>query len=100
MSRTRTRLTSPPAAAFPRGIVPRASVVRVSVVLLSTLLLAIAGGGCAATRVKPWDRDLLSEKKMQFNPSPMESAADDHIYFSKEGSTGGQNVGGGGCGCN
>jgi hypothetical protein len=25
---------------------------------------------------------------------------DEHIYFSKEGSTGGQEVGGGGCGCN
>ena len=27
-------------------------------------------------------------------------AVDDHIYFSKEGSTGGSDVGGGGCGCN
>jgi hypothetical protein len=69
-------------------------------VLLSIFVLAAAGGGCAAMKVHPWDRDLLSEKKMQFNPSPMESAADDHIYFSKEGSTGGQGVGGGGCGCN
>jgi uncharacterized protein DUF4266 len=33
-------------------------------------------------------------------PSPQESDMDDHIYFSKEGSTGGQQVGGGGCGCN
>lgn len=56
--------------------------------------------GCAAMSVKPWDRDLLAEKKMSFNPQPMHMALDDHIYFSKEGSTGGQNVGGGGCGCN
>jgi hypothetical protein len=56
--------------------------------------------GCAAMSVKPWDRDLLAEKKMSFNPLPMHSALDDHIYFSKEGSTGGQSVGGGGCGCN
>lgn len=56
--------------------------------------------GCAAMSVKPWDRDLLAEKKMNFNPQPTHMALDDHIYFSKEGSTGGLNVGGGGCGCN
>lgn len=50
--------------------------------------------------MRPWDRDLLAEKKMQFVPHPMAQAIDDHIYFSKEGSTGGQEVGGGGCGCN
>ncbi len=65
------------------------------------LLAALASlTGCAAMAVKPWDRDLLAEKKMGFNPQPMHLALDDHIYFSKEGSTGGLNVGGGGCGCN
>jgi hypothetical protein len=65
-------------------------------------LLAVAGlaSGCAATAVKPWDRDLLAQQKMRLVPSPREAAVDDHIYFSKEGSTGGQSVGGGGCGCN
>jgi hypothetical protein len=62
---------------------------------LGTLL-----AGCSATAVKPWDRDLLSEKKMRFTPSPMLNSVDDHIYFSKEGSTGGTDVSGGGCGCN
>jgi hypothetical protein len=65
---------------------------------LLALVLA-ATGGCAAT-VRPWDRDLLAEKKMRFTPSAAEMAVDDHIYFSKEGSTGGHGVGGGGCGCN
>ncbi|MEP7027062.1 MAG: DUF4266 domain-containing protein [Candidatus Eisenbacteria bacterium] len=55
-------------------------------------------GGCAT--VHPWDRDLLAQKKMQLVPSPMQHAVDEHVYFSKEGSTGGQDVGGGGCGCN
>jgi hypothetical protein len=68
--------------------------------LLAAVAIVVVGGGCAALRVKPWDRDLLAEKKMRFNPLPMESAVDDHIYFSKEASTGGQDVGGGGCGCN
>lgn len=61
--------------------------------------LAAAACGCAAT-VKPWDRDLLAQKKMSYAPIPIERGIDDHIYFSKEGSTGGAGVGGGGCGCN
>lgn len=64
------------------------------------LALAASCVGCAATAVKPWDRDLLSQKKMRFIPLPMENATDEHIYFSKEGSLGGHDVGGGGCGCN
>jgi len=50
--------------------------------------------------VKPWDRDLLAEPEMSFQPLPVEAAVDQHVYFSREGSTGGQEVGGGGCGCN
>ena len=50
--------------------------------------------------VKPWDRDLLAEKQMQLTPDPMENSMDQHIYFSKEASSGGQAIGGGGCGCN
>jgi hypothetical protein len=66
------------------------------------LLLALAGltGGCAAAAMRPWDRDLLAERKMSFTPSPRQSAVDQHIYSSREGSTGGLEVGGGGCGCN
>ena len=62
------------------------------------LALSSAAAGCAT--VKPWDRDLLAKESMKFAPLPIESAADEHIYFSKEGSTGGASVGGGGCGCN
>jgi hypothetical protein len=63
-------------------------------------LLLLCAGGCATTSVKPWDRDLLAQPKMRLVPHPMEHAIDEHIYFSKEGSTGGADVGGGGCGCN
>jgi hypothetical protein len=55
---------------------------------------------CSLERVKPWERDLLAGKKMQLTPSPLEAALDEHIYFSKEASSGGAGVGGGGCGCN
>jgi len=64
------------------------------------LVLGAACSGCAATAVRPWDRDLLAKKQMRFVPLPMEYAVDEHIYFSKEGSIGGHGVGGGGCGCN
>jgi hypothetical protein len=65
---------------------------------VALLFLLAMSAGCAT--VQPWDRDLLSEKKMGFTPNPMIQSVDDHVYFSKEGSTGGQEVGGGGCGCN
>jgi hypothetical protein len=70
--------------------------------LHAVLLLVLASlvSGCAATAVRPWDRDLLAQKQMRLTPAPMVSAVDDHIYFSKEGSMGGMDVGGGGCGCN
>lgn len=68
-------------------------------VLLSLAALALTSG-CAAMSVKPWDRDLLAEKPMRFIPLPIEHGVDQHIYFSKEASTGGQDAGGGGCGCN
>ena len=70
--------------------------VRVLFRFMMFALLLIAG--CAT--VQPWDRDLLAQKKMAFNPSPMLQSVDEHIYFSKEGSMGGTTVGGGGCGCN
>ncbi len=50
--------------------------------------------------VKPWEKDILAQKDMQFPPDGMFGFSDDHIYFSKEASTGGNGVGGGGCGCN
>lgn len=54
--------------------------------------------GCAG--VQPWDRDLLARDDMQLVSDPIEAATDDHIYFSKEASSGGRGFGGGGCGCN
>jgi len=65
--------------------------------ILITILVAFAA---ACSEVKPWDRDLLADPAMQLVPSPVDSALDEHIFFSKEASSGGQGVGGGGCGCN
>lgn len=60
--------------------------------------LALSASGCAT--VKPWDRDLLAQPAMRLSPHSLLGAVDDHIYFSKEGSTGGASAAGGGCGCN
>jgi hypothetical protein len=56
--------------------------------------------GCSSMGVEPWDRDLLSQDSMQLVPDYFDNFYDQHIYFSKEASSGGQGVGGGGCGCN
>jgi len=70
-------------------------------ILAAALLLAAAAAeGCASKRVHPWDRDLLAQVPMRLVPYPMIHAVDDHVYFSKEGATGGDDVSGGGCGCN
>ncbi len=70
----------------------------VGVILLAAAAASLSS--CAAMSVKPWDRDLLAQPKMRFQPLPMVHAVDNHIYFSKEGSMGGDDVSGGGCGCN
>lgn len=67
----------------------------------AVIVLAVLGAaGCETFQVRPWDRDLLARPEMQLDPNPILRGIDDHIYFSKEGSTGGADVGGGGCGCN
>ena len=43
---------------------------------------------------------ILSRPDMQLNSAPLTNALENHIYFSKEASSGGMSFGGGGCGCN
>ncbi len=69
------------------------------------LAVALAVGvvvvnGCANMGVEPWERDLLARPDMELVSDPVETGLDEHIYFSKEASSGGQGFGGGGCGCN
>lgn len=68
--------------------------------LLFIAIGAAGAGGCTALGAKPWDHDLLAEHAMQLDSYPIEKAMDDHIYFSKEASSGGRSFAGGGCGCN
>jgi hypothetical protein len=71
-------------------------VTRIALILVSLLAL----GGCADLGAKPWQRGVLAREDMQVDPDPVQTGLDDHIYFSKEASSGGRGFGGGGCGCN
>jgi hypothetical protein len=55
-------------------------------------------GGCA--QVRPWEKGILSRPDMTFESDVLETKFAEHIYSSKESSSGGAGVGGGGCGCN
>ena len=56
--------------------------------------------GCASLGVNVWDRDLLARDEMRLDANPVDAAIDEHMYFSKEASSGGRSYAGGGCGCN
>jgi len=71
------------------------------IVLTAAALAALASlSACSNMGVQPWDRDILARDDMQLVSDPIEVSLDEHIYFSKEASSGGQGFGGGGCGCN
>lgn len=72
---------------------------RYSLLIAGCLVFSILSG-CSSMGVEPWERDVLAKEEMQLTTDPVEAASDDHIYFSKEASSGGRGFGGGGCGCN
>ncbi len=62
--------------------------------------IGVAVSGCSTFGPEPWEKDLMAKKPMQVDAYALEAAAVDHIYFSKEASSGGRGFAGGGCGCN
>jgi hypothetical protein len=71
---------------------------RILMTVVSLLITSLYG--CSSMGVEPWERDVLAKDEMQIVTDPLEASIDDHIYFSKEASSGGRGFGGGGCGCN
>ena len=61
---------------------------------------ALLASGCSSLGVKPWQRDVMAREEMQLDADAVDAAIDDHLYFSKEASSGGRSFAGGGCGCN
>jgi len=74
----------------------RRSVIQISILCTSVFSFS----ACSTMGVEAWERDILAKDEMQLVADPLEAAIDDHIYFSKEASSGGRGFGGGGCGCN
>ena len=70
--------------------------------LSRSLILALvqSAAGCSSMGVKPWERGILAADDMLLDADALDLALDEHIYFSKEASSGGQGFAGGGCGCN
>jgi hypothetical protein len=67
--------------------------------LLAACIVTLAG--CSSMpKVQPWEKGNLAKPEMAFDPDVLDTRFMDHIYFSKEGASGGAGVGGGGCGCN
>ncbi|MBV1882981.1 MAG: DUF4266 domain-containing protein [Pseudomonadales bacterium] len=64
------------------------------------ILFIISSFSTACTTVNVWERDVLSKREMSWQVSPMESDFKSHVYSAKEGSSGGGQAAGGGCGCN
>jgi uncharacterized protein DUF4266 len=69
---------------------------------LILLCFAVIGAasltGCQ--NVSPWQRGTLADYTMRSDRDPAADAQAEHIFFSREMASGGQGVGGGGCGCN
>ena len=69
--------------------------------IIVMLLIGSFLQGCSLLpEVKPWQKQVLAKPEMTFGSNELDEGFDDHIYFSKEASSGGRGFGGGGCGCN
>ncbi len=69
-------------------------------IVVTAVLVGGSLGACSLQMgVEPWERDLLAERSMRLD-RVLDDELDDHIYYSKEASSGGRGFGGGGCGCN
>ena len=66
--------------------------------LLAVMALLAFCAGCQ--NVKPWQRGSLADITMRPDRDPIGTAMNEHIFFSREAASGGEGVGGGGCGCN
>ncbi|MBT3530627.1 MAG: DUF4266 domain-containing protein [Gammaproteobacteria bacterium] len=68
--------------------------------ILLLLAMCLMFSACSQLGIQPWERGILAQEEMRLVSDPIAARLDDHIYFSKEASSGGASFGGGGCGCN
>lgn len=74
---------------------------RVGLVVLAIVMVSMTAA-CSSMKlgVEPWERDILAKRSMDPKATSLDDGLDDHIYFSREASSGGRAFAGGGCGCN
>ncbi len=75
-------------------------IARICLLILLLIFSAMLISSCGSMGAEVWERDILARPEMQFDHRGIDQGIDDHIYFSKEASSGGRGFGGGGCGCN
>ena len=68
--------------------------------LVACTILLLLLAGCALEPVRPWQKEHLAHPEMSFEADRLDARFVDHIHFSREASSGGAGIGGGGCGCN
>ena len=69
-----------------------------TIIKLNTVVLLVIFGGCAS--VKPWEMATFGTYIMRADRDPIDNTFAEHVYFTREASSGGRGLGGGGCGCN
>ncbi|GAB5562428.1 MAG: hypothetical protein SynsKO_40750 [Synoicihabitans sp.] len=67
---------------------------------MAAVIALLIGGLTGCATVNPWEKELLADYTMKPERDPLQTAMSEHIYFSRESSSGGRGVGGSGCGCN
>ena len=87
-------MTQPP----PRRHPPRAA--RPLLAALGALATLSLPGCMTWQPPQPWEKGELARPAMKMDKDPLEARFTAHVYFSKEAASGGDGVGGGGCGCN
>jgi hypothetical protein len=68
--------------------------------ILALVILAGAVFFTGCQTVQPWERGIMADYTMRADRDSLQDAMSEHIYFSRESSSGGRGVGGSGCGCN
>lgn len=72
------------------------AVAKIGFGLIGAIALLVAG--CAT--VEPYQKGALADYTMRSDRDELSKVMTSHIQFSREATTGGEGVGGGGCGCN
>ena len=67
--------------------------------IIFAICFVLLGSGCAID-LKPWERGVLAKNHMSVEPDPLQRTIREQVVTSKESSSGGYSVVGGGCGCN